>query len=289
MSHTSEIRGHLKSIRQTVKISGAQKLIAGARIVKARKMYDRSRAFHDRIQHAVASILGDCETKSIYLDSGKELKNRGLLIISADRGLAGGYNQNLMKLASKAVAEDPVKKVLAVGHVGHAKLARMGFPLDPDFQYSVENPTLHTAREIAERMMAMFEGGEVDSFDIIYTHFHSAAHMEPLQERLFPLSPEKLGEPKVRYAEYEPSPDTVLEVLIPKYIKGFVFGCLVQAWICELNSRVAAMDSAIKNGNEMLDKLSLQYNRARQGAITQEITEIVAGASSMESEEDITV
>jgi F-type H+-transporting ATPase subunit gamma len=225
--------------------------------------------------------------KSKYLDSGKEIKKRGLLVIAADRGLAGGYNHNVVKLALQAMAEKPAVKLLVAGRSCYRKFARTGLPLDVDFVYSVDKPTLYVAREMAERMAAMFETDELDCVDVVYTHFHSAAHMAPTIERLFPLSPEALGEPITRFPEYEPSPDAVLEMLIPKYIKGFLFGCLVQAWMCELNSRVSAMDSAIKNGSEMLGKLSLQYNRARQGAITQEITEIVAGASSMEIEEDM--
>jgi F-type H+-transporting ATPase subunit gamma len=235
----------------------------------------------------VASILNDCETKSKYLDRGNEIKKRGLLVISADKGLAGGYNQNILKLTAQTMAEKPVTKLLVAGHAGFRKFARKNVPLDTDFIYSVNNPTIHNAREMAEHMQEMYENGEVDCFDIVYTYFKFAGHMVPTLDRLFPLSPEAFGEPDVRFPEYEPSPDDVLNMLVPKYIKGFLFGCLVQAWMCELNSRVSAMESAIKNGNEMLGKLSLQYNRARQGAITQEITEIVAGALSMKVEEDL--
>ena len=287
MSNTSAIRDHMRSIRQTVQISNAQKLIAGARIVKARKMLDRSRLYHNRIQRAVASILGDCATKNRYLDIGQEVKKRGLLVFSADRGLAGGYNQNIMKLAYQTIREKPIVKLLVVGHVGYGKFSRLDAPLDKDFKYSMENPSVYTAREMAERMVSMFENDEVDCFDIIYTKFISAVHVNPSLERLFPLSPESLGTPGEHFVEYSPSADEVLEVMIPKYLKGFLFGCLVEAWMCELSSRVSAMDGAIKNGNEMLAKLSLQYNRIRQGAITQEITEIVAGAASMAEEEEI--
>jgi len=277
----------MRSIRQTVKISSAQKLIAGAHIVKARKMLDHSELYHYRIRLAVASVLGDCEAKNKYLDVGQEINKRGLLIISADRGLAGGYKHNLMKLAAETMAEHPVAKLLCVGHVDYGKFARMGAPIDSDFRYPVEVPTLYKAREMAERMVGMFENGEVDCFDIIYTTFKTAAHMTPSLERLFPLSPEALGKPRVHYAEYLPSADDVLEVLIPKYLKGYLFGCLVEAWICELSSRISAMNGAIKNGNEMLANLSLQYNRVRQRAITEEISEIVAGAESMEEDDEI--
>ena len=281
MNNIGAIRSHMKSIRQTVKISTAQKLIAGARIVKARRMLENSRPYHNRIQHSIAAVLGDCDEKSKYLDLGQEIHKRGLLVISADRGLAGGYNQHIIKLAAQTMAEKPVLKLLAVGHIGYEKLLHIGAPVDNDFFYKVENPSMYIAREIASRMTDLFENGEVDCFDVIYTHYLSAVRMVPMRERLFPLSPEMLGDPVIHFSEYESPPDEVLELLIPKYLKGFLFGCLIQAWMCELNSRVQAMDSAVKNGNKMFDKLSLQYNRARQGAITQEITEIVAGAAAM--------
>jgi len=312
MSSKSNLRDHMKSIRQTVKISRAQKLIAGAHIVKARKMLERSQPYHDRIQLAIASVLKDCESKSKYLDTGKEIKKRGLLVISADRGLAGGYNQNVVKMAVQAIENKTVVKVLTVGHIGYSKFENINaasasplVPLDESFICAAENPTLFTSREIAELLMDLFENGDVDCFDIIYTQFRSAVHMIPSVKRLFPLSPETLTDTSVseeasvsedtsaskearvskeavHFSEYEPSPDAVLETLIPQYLRGYIFSCLTQAWMCELSSRVTAMESAIKNGDEMLDKLALKYNRARQGSITQELTEIVAGAASME-------
>jgi len=289
MSNKGNLRDHMKSIKQTVKISSAQKLIAGAHIVKARKMLERSQPYHDRIRLAIASVLKDCESKSKYLDTGKEIKRRGLLVISADKGLAGGYNQNIIKLTTQAIEEKTVAKVLTVGHIGYSKFEHMNMsasqpvvPLDEGFICAAENPSLFTSREIAERLMGLFENDEVDCFDIVYTQFQSAVRMTPSIERLFPLSPEMLGEVAIHFSEYEPSPDAVLETLIPQYLRGYIFSCLTQAWMCELNSRVTAMESAIKNGNDMLHKLSLKYNRARQGSITQELTEIVAGAASME-------
>ena len=149
MNNMGGIRSHIKSIRQTVKISGAQKLIAGAHIIKAHKMLERSQPYHDRIRLAIASVLKDCESKSKYLDTGKKIKKRGLLVISADKGLAGGYNQNVIKLATRAIAEKKVVKVLTVGHIGYKKFeyinaisAPTPVPLDESFVCAAENPTL---------------------------------------------------------------------------------------------------------------------------------------------------
>lgn len=282
MNNIGAIRDRMKSIRQTVQLSSAQKLIAGARIVKARKAIEQSRPYHERIQRTIASILRDCEVKNPYLDAKSPKKKRGLLVISADRGLAGGYNQNIMKLVSQTMAEQPVTRLMVVGNVGYGKLSAQGLPVDKEFVYPVEAPSVYTAREMAERLLALFEQGELDCVDVVYTVYKSAVRMTPVIERLFPLEPEHFGAPSYHYSSYEPSPEEVLDILVPKYLKGYLYGCLVQAWVCELNSRITAMDSAIKNGNEILTKLRLEYNRARQGAITQEITEIVAGAAAME-------
>ena len=204
MSSKGNLRDHMKSIKQTVKISSAQKLIAGAHIVKARKMLEHSQPYHDRIRLAIASVLKDCESKSKYLDTGKEIKKRGLLVISADRGLAGGYNQNIIRETMQNMADRKVVKVLAIGHAGYNKFEHINavtghqiVPLDKSFIWAAENPTLFTSREIAEKLMDLFENNEVDSFDIIYTQFRSAVHMIPSTERLFPLSPEMLEEPGV--------------------------------------------------------------------------------------------
>jgi len=284
MSGNSEIRRHIKSINQTVKISSAQKLIAGAHIGRARRMLERSQLYHERIRLTTASVLGDCEAENRYLDAGREAKKRGLLVITADKGMAGGYNHNIISLAIAEMAKKPASVLLAVGRVGSRQFERLGLPLDKGFVYSAEKPTLGAAGEIAGRMIELFENGEADCFDVAYTRFRNAAHFSPAIERLFPLSPEALGAPKIHYAEYSPSADAVLETLIPQYLKGYLFGCLVQAWISELSSRINAMDGAIKNGNEMLESLSLKYNRLRQKAITQEISEITAGAAAMEEE-----
>lgn len=277
MSNINGIRGHMKSIQQTVKISNAQKLIAGSKINKAHKVFEKSQAYHNRIKTSVSCVLKDCEVKSKYVDTGEKIKKHGLLVISADKGLAGAYSQNLIKTVHQLMEEETIVKIMAAGLLGHKNFHE---EIVDDFTCIVENPTLATAEEIAEHMIKMYENGIVDCFDVIYTHFKSALHMVPVIERLFPLPINDI--PVVHFAEYDPSPDIVLQRLVPKYVKGFIFGCLTQAWICELSSRVSAMENAIKNGNEMLNKLSLQYNRVRQGDITREITEIVASASAME-------
>jgi F-type H+-transporting ATPase subunit gamma len=273
----------MKSIRQTVQIAGAQKLISASRIGRARRMLDATLPFHDHIRERIAYVLALCpEVSSRYLEYGSSgHARRGLLVLTSNTGLAGGYNFNVLKLADQYLSETPDAHLIVMGQVGRSHFARENF--DRGSEFPISHPTLYTAREIAETLTGLFERGEVDCFDVAYTHYYSTVRLTPVVERLFPLRPDVFGLPDtlMPMSSFEPGPETVFSTLMTGYLKGFLYGCLVHAWVSELASRITAMDSAIRNGNEMLDTLSLQYNRARQAAITQEITEIVAGASAM--------
>lgn len=283
------IQHRMKSIRQTVQITGAQKLVAASHVGKARRMLQETRPYHERIRRAISGLLEHApEAASSYLAYGNMPgQRRGLLILSASKSLAGGYNSNVLRLAEESMDKNPPKTVIVLGALGRKHLHAGGYPVDMEIDLPLEPPTLITARELAEKVTALFERGEVDCFDVIYTHYTSAVRLKPVEERLFPLSPDVFGEPEELYGDvtFEPDPEEVLTALMLKYLKGFLYGCLVHAWASELTSRISAMDSAIRNAEEMLDKLSLAYNRARQMAITQEITEIVAGASAMRAED----
>jgi F-type H+-transporting ATPase subunit gamma len=278
----------MKSIRQTVQISNAQKLISASRIGRARRMLGQSAPYHDHIRQAIADLLAmHPEVLTRFIGRGTDApEKQGLLVLSSDTGLAGGYNGNVLKFSERELAKQSVPHLIVQGNVGRNFFARLGIARD-ETHFSAVMPSLALAGQIASHIITLFEKREVDAFDVIYTRYDSAVRLTPVRERLFPLRPEAFGEavslrPDVTF---EPSPESVMSMLIPKYLEGFLYGCLVHAWTSELASRVTAMDSAIRNGNEMLEKLSLAYNRARQAAITQEITEIVAGATAMTSDD----
>lgn len=281
--NANAIRNRMKSIRQTLQITGAQKLIAASRIGKAKQMLVQAQPYHNHILETIAGILAAAgDVSNVYLEHQAKPRKRGFLVLSADKGLAGGYNHNVVKLAEQTFNGCETAKVLAVGHIARNQLAAAGYPVDGNFNGSMENPTMFTAREIGELVLNLFEQKQVDAFDVIYTKYDSAVRLTPVVERMLPIRPEVLKAPLIWRHEmaFEPNAGEVISILIPKYLTGYIYGCLVNGWACELASRVSAMDSAIKNGGEMLDQLSLQYHRARQAAITQEITEIVAGAAS---------
>jgi len=273
----------MRSIRQTVQIAGAQKLISASRVGKARRMLEATAPYHEHIRQRIAYVLKLApEVSSPFLDrGGTPPGKRGLLVLSSNTGLAGGYNSNVIKSAEEFMANHPVSQLIVLGQVGRSRLARH-LP-DEDAIFPMGFPNMYTAREIAEHITRLFEKGEVGAFDIAYTKYYSTVKLTPVVERLFPLRPESFGkaDPLAPMMIFEPDADTLMTSLGASYLKGFLYGCLVHAYVSELSSRVTAMDSAIRNGNDIIDRLSLVYNRARQAAITQEITEIVAGASAM--------
>jgi len=279
----------MKSIRQTVQISSAQKLVAAAHIGRAREMLMQSRPYHDRICRAIADVLRHCpQLDSPYINFGRaESGKYGLLVLSANRGLAGGFNSNLLHFTEQWLQENHASYIIVLGGAGRIYLARKGFPVDDGYDQPLDPPSMHTARELAEMMTDKLERKQIDSFDVIYTEYQSSVKMAPVARRLFPLDPSVFDQFEKDYQNYsfEPSPEHLIASMMQKYLKGYLYGCLVNTYICELTSRLTAMDSAIRNGNDMLDHLSLMYNRARQAAITQEITEIVAGAIALETPE----
>lgn len=278
----------MKSIRQTVQITSAQKLLAASQIGKARKLLAKSLPYHDNVSRAFTDVmLHSPVNDSRYIETEHtRINNRGLLVLSANRGLAGGYNGNIIHFTERYLKNNPVKYMIVLGKA-RGYLQQKGFPVDEAYDQPLDPPTMFTARELAEKVVDMLEKGKVDSFDIIYTAYRSSVKLEVIQRRLFPLNPaifiNEFGTGNsVSNFIFEPNPEQVIASVALKYLKGYLYGCLVHAWICELTSRVMAMDNAIRNGNDMLAQLSLDYNRGRQAAITQEITEIVAGAAAME-------
>jgi len=265
--------------------------VAAAHVGKARKLLSECNAYHNTVSRVIADILRHCpEVASHYLEHGRAGgERRGILVLSAYKGLAGGFNSNVVHFTETSLAEAPATYMIVLGQA-RSTFIKEGRPVDLDFDQPLEPPTMFTARELAEKVTGLLDKGQVDSFDVIYTEYMNPLKQEVAQRRLFPLSPSAFTggfdeEFHKGHYSFEPSPEHVLHFAIAKYVKGYLYGCLIHTWLCELTARITAMDSAIRNGNEMLDKLSLIYNRARQASITQEITEIVAGAAAMATEE----
>ena len=287
-----EIKLRIKSINQMRQITKAMKLISASKLKKARAQLEETLPYFNKVRETIADILahsGDVESRYFDLRREKNGKKKAYIIITGDKGLAGGYNSNIKKLAEHAIGDDKENAVLFVaGNSGRSYFIRKQYNVHTEFDYAVQNPTVFRAREIADIILDLYNKQEVDEVYIVFTQMMSAITLEPKLLKLLPLEigalrmDVKAEEVKIdEQIKYEPSPSVVLDVLIRKYIKGIMYGAFVEAFTSEQNARMTAMDNATKNADEMLQKLNLYYNRARQAAITQEISEIVGGASAL--------
>ncbi len=287
-----EIKSHIKSINQMRQITKAMKLISTSKLKKARAQLEVTLPYFNKVKETIADILehsGDVESKFFDLKDKKEGKKKAYIILTGDKGLAGGYNSNIIKLAERTIGKDKDNAALLVAGIsGRAYFVRKNYNVHTEFDYAVQNPTVYRSREITDIILDMYNKQEVDEVDIIYTEMVSAISLQPKVLKLLPIEISALCEDikdieiKIdEKAKYEPSPAAVLDILIPKYIKGIMYGVFVQAFTSEQSARMTAMDNATTNADDMLQKLNLYYNRARQAAITQEISEIVGGASAL--------
>jgi F-type H+-transporting ATPase subunit gamma len=294
MASMREIKLRIKSIKETKQITKAMKLISAAKLKKARQQLEHTLPYFKKVKETMADILmHSSDVQSPYIDI--KHKNRyfkkGYLVFTGDKGLAGGYNHNIIKLAEEAINGDKNVPLYIAGNVGRAYFIKNGYNVIKSFDYPVQNPSVYRAREMAEILLESFEQKVIDELHILYTDLKSSLSMEPRLIKLLPLEIESLRDDlKIDYHNeniidqgliYEPSTNVVIEILLAKYIKGIIYGALVEAFTSEQSARMSAMDNATSNADDMLNSLNLYYNRARQAAITQEISEIVGGAAAL--------
>lgn len=292
MANMREIRTRMRSIQDTMKITNAMYLISSAKLKKARRSMEGTKPYFDTLKATIHDILlHSPDIQHAYFDNrpkvAAEEKKRGYIIITADKGLAGAYNHNVIKLAGEEMSRRGKNNMLyLIGQVGRQHFAEQRAPMPDDFFYTNHMPTRLRARSIAEAVVAAFDRKELDEVYIVYTRMVSSMKAEPDIMQLLPLSRvDFVSEWDVaykRFAAYSPSPGEVMSRLVPNYVKGIIFGAMVEAFSAEQQCRMTAMKSATDNAGEMLRDLSLLYNRARQAAITQEITEVVSGSVSEE-------
>lgn len=289
MANTREIKLRIKGVNETKKITKAMKLIAAVKLRKARAMHESTLPFFKHIQETMVDILERVPDMDVaYFDKREEKENRktGYIVITSDSGLTGGYNINMVKYAEAEIKDKENSIVFAIGNTGKNALKAKGFEVRTDVGYDNYNIDTKTAGEISTYMLKLFKEGEIDELVLLYTEMETAMRLQPHSIKLLPLERQdferKDGENKLKEElEFEPSPKVVFDVLTNKYMKGVMYGGMVEAFVSENFSRMNAMDSATSNAEKLVDKLTLNYNRARQAAITQEISEIISGANNV--------
>ena len=292
MPDTKAISNRIKSVRDTRKITNAMYLISSTKLRKARKSLDDTNPFFHKLREEIGNIVDRrLVYKSRYLLAEDEIEDSigtcGILVITADKGLAGTYNQNVIKKTLSLMEEYPDHRLFVVGEYGKHYFSSHQIPFDENFEFSDVEPTLYQARMIAGYIMDSFDRKELARIHIIYTDFKNALASQAIDLRLLPFEKEYFleyskGEAMEEF-EYVPSPQDVLEHCIPVYCIGLIYSILVYSYCCEQNDRMMAMDSANKNADSLIADLTLRYNHLRQNSITQEITEISASVKARQA------
>ena len=287
MASAREIQSRMQSIKDTMKITSAMYMISSSKMQKAKKSLADTEPFFFGQRNAVARFM-QCvpDTKNIFFGKegvAEDQKKRGYIVITADKGLAGAYNHNVLKLASEEIEKHPQSELFVVGELGRQYFMKKNVYIDGEFSYTVQNPTLY----IGLQMIDKYVSGELDEVYIIYTKMINAFKMEADMFQILPLHREEYLHKNLQgYNDqmmFHPSVETLLDNLVPNVVCGFIYGALVESYASEHNSRMMAMQTATDSAKKMLHDLEIEYNRVRQAAITQEITEVIAGAKAQKS------
>ena len=283
---TREIKRKIRSVNSTMQITKAFELVSTAKLKRARDRMDVAKPYFNTIQEAVRDILkSDHQMKSKFI-STEESQKPLYIVITSDRGLCGGYNINAIKKAIEGVQNKSNAKYIAIGKKAHDILLQNGYDVIDSFLYISEKPEFLHATQIAKVAMGLFEKGEVDSIQFVFTEFASTISQVAKRIQLLPIVNEasEAGEKKDKgttLVNYEPSIETVLDYIIPKYIESTLYGGLIESSASEQAARRIAMENASENAEEIIEDLTLYFNQARQAAITQELSDIVGGAEAL--------
>ena len=325
MASVKEIKARIEGVRETRKITNAMYLVASTKLRHAREALDKTRPYFDATRREVSRIFraGEVADSRYFFDEKGEIPKGGvcgILLITADKGLAGSYNMNAIRRAEAILKEKPDSRLFVVGEFGRRHFRMRKIPTEENFRYTAQDPTLDRARKICTLLLDLYDRKELNEIIAVYTDMKSALSSTAQVTRLLPLEHSAISTlsfPDARIHAHEnnnadanaydhpggetedhenkdkkpdftflPSADAVLAAVMRSYISGFFYSALVDSFCCEQNARVTAMDSAGRNADELLSALSLQLNRERQSAITQEITEISAGAKAQKNRKE---
>lgn len=283
MASMRDIKRRKSSISSTQQITKAMKLVSTVKLQKAKGHAEQANPYFNYMYQTVTSMLA----KSGFINhpylTGKDSGQKAVIVITSNRGLAGGYNANVVKLITEGDLPKDKLSIYAVGNKGRESLEHKGYSIVKELPELIETPAYDEASTLAREVLAAYEKGEVGEIYLAYTHFKNTVVHEPKLIKLLPVDIEDMPEQEEDNVlmNYEPNQEEALNLIIPKYVTSLLYGALVEAVASENGARMQAMDSATSNAEDMISDLSLKYNRARQGSITQELTEIIAGASAI--------
>ncbi len=287
MASVKDIKGRIKSINSTKQITNAMKLVSTAKLTKSKQAVIKTRPYFQKVQSTILSIAQNSAGMKSPLLQANESDKKAYVVLESDRGLAGGYNANVTKLVMNHVSDKEKTHMVAVGKKAKEQLKARGFDIAKELVGMTADPTYQDATHIANHIIEVFGKGEVGEVYIAYTTFKSTIQQEPTMIRLLPVDISGF-EVKTQDEEslpdlllYEPSQEEVLDYLVSRYVSSVIYGAMIESSASEQGARMTAMDAATENANDMIAKLDIEANRARQAAITQELSEIVGGAEAL--------
>ena len=287
MASMKEIKRRRGSIQSTRQITKAMQLVSTVKLQKTRTKAEEAKPYFSLMYDTMFSILSRSNNMShrfVKASNEKEGK-KAIIVISSNRGLAGGYNNNIAKLVETSFSKEEAL-IYAIGKKAKDTLERRGYEVLGEYNEVILDPMYQDAVDITKKLLSDYEEGKISEIYVVYTHFKNTVVHVPTLKKLLPISldeaeKEEDKEKSTLLMNYAPNEEEVLEAIVPKYISAIIYGSLQQAIASENGARMNAMENATNNADELIDKLLLRYNRARQGAITQELTEIVAGANAI--------
>lgn len=294
MASMRDIKRRRESIQSTGQITKAMKLVSTVKLQRAKSRAENSKPYFDHMYEAVTSMLrksGNITHPYLTGNTDTDTKKKAIIVITSNRGLAGGYNANIIKMVKNSGIKKEDAVIYAIGRKGKDSLQRLGYEIAKDYSEVINDPMFKDAVEIGSDVLDAFSKGEISEIYLAYTVFKNTVTQIPTFLKILPVdanteetgtssSPEDQVD-QLTMMNYEPEPDEALTLIIPKYINSLIYGGLVESLASENGARMQAMDSATNNASDMISDLELTYNRARQGSITQEITEIIAGANAI--------
>ncbi len=294
MASMRDIKRRRESVQSTQQITKAMKLVATVKLQKARGKAESNKPYFNMLYETISSILAMTKNVDHRFLQENENSKKAVIVITSNRGLAGGYNSNIVKLVTGGFKPEDTY-IYAVGRKGIEGLSRKGFSIHRDYSEVINGPLFSDATEISKELLTQYSKGEIGEIYIAYTNFKNTVVQEPVLAKLLPISAEDFeaeegsevakaveeAREKKLIMNFEPTPEEVLDQIVPKYMANIIFGAFLEAVASENGARMQAMDSATSNADDMISSLSLKYNRARQSAITQELTEIIAGADAI--------
>ncbi len=292
MASMRDIKRRKESVQSTGQITKAMKLVSSVKLQKAKVGAEVSKPYFDTMYNTVAGMIAKSGQMSHPFLQKSQSDKKAVILITSNRGLAGGYNSNVMKLVTKDERFHQENTVIyAVGTKGRDGMDRQKFQVAQDYSEAMNEPMYSDAMEIGKEVLSQFVRGEIGEIYLAYTIFKNTVVQIPTLTTLLPIDAEDISSEtedvsedpieRITLMNYEPEPEEALDAIVPKYINSLIYGGLVESYASENGARMQAMDSATSNAEDMISDLSLKYNRARQASITQELTEIIAGASAI--------